>query len=40
VLAGEGPRFVGRLRDAVQLTELRARRIGDDVLFEGYIREP
>ena len=40
VLAGDGPRFVGRLRDAVQLTELRARRIGDDVLFEGYIREP
>jgi diaminohydroxyphosphoribosylaminopyrimidine deaminase / 5-amino-6-(5-phosphoribosylamino)uracil reductase len=40
VLAGEGPRFVGHLRDAVQLTELSARRVGDDVLFEGYIREP
>jgi diaminohydroxyphosphoribosylaminopyrimidine deaminase / 5-amino-6-(5-phosphoribosylamino)uracil reductase len=40
VLAGEGPRFVGRLRDAVELTGLSATRVGDDVLFEGYIREP
>ena len=40
VLAGEGPRFVGQLRDAVELTGLRATRVGDDVLFEGYIREP
>ena len=40
VLSGEGPRFVGHLRDAVELTELIARRVGDDILFEGYIREP
>jgi diaminohydroxyphosphoribosylaminopyrimidine deaminase/5-amino-6-(5-phosphoribosylamino)uracil reductase len=40
VLAGEGPRFVGQLRDAVELTGLSAVRVGDDVLFEGYIREP
>lgn len=40
VLAGDGPRFVGQLRDAVELRGLSATRVGDDVLFEGYIREP
>jgi diaminohydroxyphosphoribosylaminopyrimidine deaminase/5-amino-6-(5-phosphoribosylamino)uracil reductase len=40
VLAGEGPRFVGDLDDAISLTELTARPVGEDVLFEGYLREP
>jgi diaminohydroxyphosphoribosylaminopyrimidine deaminase / 5-amino-6-(5-phosphoribosylamino)uracil reductase len=40
VLAGEGPRFVGDLHDPVVVTALSARRVGDDLLLEGYLREP
>ena len=40
VLAGEGPRFVGDLSDAILLAELGARRVGEDILLEGYLREP
>jgi diaminohydroxyphosphoribosylaminopyrimidine deaminase / 5-amino-6-(5-phosphoribosylamino)uracil reductase len=40
VLAGEGPNFVGDLTDAISLVGMTARRVGEDVLFEGYVREP
>jgi diaminohydroxyphosphoribosylaminopyrimidine deaminase/5-amino-6-(5-phosphoribosylamino)uracil reductase len=40
VLAGGGPRFVGDLGDSIPLTQLSVRRVGEDVLFEGYLREP
>ena len=40
VVAGEGPRFVGDLPEALQLSGMTARRVGEDVLLEGYLREP
>jgi diaminohydroxyphosphoribosylaminopyrimidine deaminase/5-amino-6-(5-phosphoribosylamino)uracil reductase len=40
VLSGEGPRFVGDLEHPVELTELSARKVGDDVLLEAYVHEP
>ena len=40
VLAGEGPRFIGDLVDAVTLAEMRARRVGEDLLLEAYVRDP
>ena len=39
VVAGEGPRFTGDLPEALQLSEMRVRAVGGDVLLEGYLRE-
>ncbi len=38
VVAGAGPRFVGDV--AAEVTGMRARRVGEDVLLEGYLHEP
>ena len=40
VLSGEGPRLLGDLAAAAQLTRLSARQVGDDMVLEAYIREP
>ena len=39
-LAGEGPGLVGSLPQAVTLTHLTARPVGEDVLLAGYVHEP
>ena len=39
-LAGEGPRFLGELREPLALLHLRSGPVGEDVLVEGYLREP
>jgi len=39
VVAGGGPRFVGELAQPLQVADLSARTVGDDVLLEGYLRE-
>jgi diaminohydroxyphosphoribosylaminopyrimidine deaminase / 5-amino-6-(5-phosphoribosylamino)uracil reductase len=38
VVAAEGPRFVGDV--AAEVKGMRARRVGEDVLLEGYLHEP
>jgi len=38
VVAGAGPRFIGDV--AGEITGMRARRVGEDVLLEGYLHEP
>jgi diaminohydroxyphosphoribosylaminopyrimidine deaminase / 5-amino-6-(5-phosphoribosylamino)uracil reductase len=40
VLAGEGPRVLGDLAPPLELLHLRSEPSGDDVLLEGYLREP
>ena len=40
VVAGDGPRFVGDLPESLRLSGMRARAVGEDVLLEGYLREP
>ena len=40
VVAGEGLRFVGDLPEPLRLSGMRARAVGEDVLLEGYLREP
>lgn len=40
VVAGQGRRFVGDLPEALQLSGMRARVVGEDVLVEGYLHEP
>lgn len=40
VLVGEGPSFLDRPGEPVALLHPSSRRVGDDVLVEGYIREP
>ena len=40
VVAGEGRRFVGDLPEPLRLSGMRARAVGEDVLLEGYLREP
>jgi diaminohydroxyphosphoribosylaminopyrimidine deaminase/5-amino-6-(5-phosphoribosylamino)uracil reductase len=40
VVAGGGPRFVGDLPEPLRLSGMRARAVGEDVLLEGYLREP
>jgi diaminohydroxyphosphoribosylaminopyrimidine deaminase/5-amino-6-(5-phosphoribosylamino)uracil reductase len=40
VVAGEGPRFVGDLPEPLRLSGMTARRVGEDVLLEGYVHEP
>jgi diaminohydroxyphosphoribosylaminopyrimidine deaminase/5-amino-6-(5-phosphoribosylamino)uracil reductase len=39
VMAGEGPRFLGRLDEPIRLRDVRARAVGGDVLVEGYLHE-
>jgi diaminohydroxyphosphoribosylaminopyrimidine deaminase/5-amino-6-(5-phosphoribosylamino)uracil reductase len=38
VIAGEGPRFIGDV--AAEVKGMRARRVDEDVLLEGYLHEP
>jgi diaminohydroxyphosphoribosylaminopyrimidine deaminase/5-amino-6-(5-phosphoribosylamino)uracil reductase len=40
VLGGEGPHFVRDLEQAVPLSRLGTRRVGEDILLSGYIHEP
>ena len=40
VVSGEGPRFLGDLPGPIDLSAAAARRIGEDVLLEAYLREP
>ena len=40
VLSGEGPRFLGDLDDAVELSHLTATRLDEDVLIEAYVHVP
>ena len=39
-LSGAGPRVFNDFAGPRELTRTTVRRIGDDVLFEGYLREP
>jgi diaminohydroxyphosphoribosylaminopyrimidine deaminase/5-amino-6-(5-phosphoribosylamino)uracil reductase len=39
-LSGEGPQLFNDFTGLRELTRTSVRRIGDDVLFEGYLREP
>jgi len=39
MLAGSGPRFLADLPEPVELHDLSARPVGDDLLVEAYIRE-
>jgi diaminohydroxyphosphoribosylaminopyrimidine deaminase/5-amino-6-(5-phosphoribosylamino)uracil reductase len=39
VIAGSGARFLGDLPEPLELTGVRARPVGEDVLVEGYLRE-
>ena len=39
-LSGAGPRFLGDLSSPRALLHLSARQLGEDVLFEAYLREP
>jgi diaminohydroxyphosphoribosylaminopyrimidine deaminase / 5-amino-6-(5-phosphoribosylamino)uracil reductase len=40
VIGGQGPRFVGDLAGPIPLLDMHARRLGEDVLIEAYVREP
>ena len=40
LLGGDGPRFVGELREPVTLTGLRARSVGADLLLEADVLRP
>jgi diaminohydroxyphosphoribosylaminopyrimidine deaminase / 5-amino-6-(5-phosphoribosylamino)uracil reductase len=40
LVAGAGPRFLGDLPDPLELSGAAARRVGEDVLIEAYLREP
>jgi diaminohydroxyphosphoribosylaminopyrimidine deaminase/5-amino-6-(5-phosphoribosylamino)uracil reductase len=40
LLGGEGPHFVRDLVQAVRLSHLDARRVGEDILLSAYIHEP
>jgi diaminohydroxyphosphoribosylaminopyrimidine deaminase/5-amino-6-(5-phosphoribosylamino)uracil reductase len=39
LIGGTGPRFVGELPQPLELSGLRARAVGDDVLLEAYVHE-
>ena len=39
-LSGSGPGIADRLEEPLQLSHLSSRPVGDDVLLEGYLREP
>jgi diaminohydroxyphosphoribosylaminopyrimidine deaminase/5-amino-6-(5-phosphoribosylamino)uracil reductase len=40
VLGGEGPRAFGDVATPLELSGLRATKVGQDVLLEGYVHEP
>jgi diaminohydroxyphosphoribosylaminopyrimidine deaminase/5-amino-6-(5-phosphoribosylamino)uracil reductase len=40
VLSGEGPRVLGELSRPLELLHFRSEPCGEDVLLEGYLREP
>ena len=40
VLSGSGPGIADRLEEPLRLSHLSSRRVGEDVLVEGYLREP
>jgi diaminohydroxyphosphoribosylaminopyrimidine deaminase / 5-amino-6-(5-phosphoribosylamino)uracil reductase len=40
VLAGAGPSFLGELEEPVDLSNVTARRSGEDVLIEAYVHVP
>jgi hypothetical protein len=40
VLSGDGPRYLGELEEPLELFHLSAAPSGEDVLLEGYLREP
>jgi len=40
VLGGEGLRAFGELESALELSDLRATAVGEDLLLEGYLHEP
>ena len=40
VVAGDGPRFLDDLPEPLRLEGTSARRVGDDVLLQAYLREP
>jgi diaminohydroxyphosphoribosylaminopyrimidine deaminase/5-amino-6-(5-phosphoribosylamino)uracil reductase len=40
VVAGEGQRWLGELAEPQELLHFSARRVGEDVLLEAYLREP
>jgi diaminohydroxyphosphoribosylaminopyrimidine deaminase/5-amino-6-(5-phosphoribosylamino)uracil reductase len=40
VLGGEGPRAFGEIAAPIDLSDLRAVKVGQDVLLEGYVHEP
>jgi len=40
VLSGEGPRFLGELREPLKLSRFEAQAVGEDVLLSAYVREP
>jgi diaminohydroxyphosphoribosylaminopyrimidine deaminase/5-amino-6-(5-phosphoribosylamino)uracil reductase len=39
-LSGEGPGMLAGLPGKLELTRLEARKIGEDVLIQGYVHEP
>jgi diaminohydroxyphosphoribosylaminopyrimidine deaminase/5-amino-6-(5-phosphoribosylamino)uracil reductase len=40
VVGGDGPHWLGELETPFELSDLRATRVGEDVLLEGYVHEP
>jgi diaminohydroxyphosphoribosylaminopyrimidine deaminase / 5-amino-6-(5-phosphoribosylamino)uracil reductase len=40
VVSGDGPHFLGDLPGPLRLEHMSARRVGDDVLLQAYLREP
>jgi diaminohydroxyphosphoribosylaminopyrimidine deaminase / 5-amino-6-(5-phosphoribosylamino)uracil reductase len=40
VVSGDGPHFLGDLPEPLRLEDMSARRVGDDVLLQAYLREP
>ena len=40
LLGGEGPRAFGDVATPIELSDLRATEVGEDVLLEGYVHEP
>jgi diaminohydroxyphosphoribosylaminopyrimidine deaminase/5-amino-6-(5-phosphoribosylamino)uracil reductase len=40
LIGGEGPRAFGELATPIELLDLRATQVGEDVLLEGYVHEP
>ncbi|HYA09358.1 MAG TPA: RibD family protein, partial [Gaiellaceae bacterium] len=40
ILGGDGPRAFGDVATPIELSDLRATQVGEDVLLEGYLHEP